>query len=155
MNYHKSIIGFFIFFIFLFCIQICLPSTNNPYSPNLLLIFLTYALYQHQPMYQCFTILIGIEFLSVLQLGASGFNSIILVPLIVNFLTIKTFLHLKLLAPGLFILTYEIIYELFMAILLHNHYNFVHVCIKTTITYFLFFIMCLIRPTSFEKHKTI
>lgn len=153
--YQKSIVIFFVLFIFLFCTQICFAHINNPYNPNLLLIFLTYALYQHQPLWQCITILLGIEFISLLQLGASGYNVIILIPLILNFLEIKTFLHLKLLTPGLFIFIYETVFELFISLLLSNSYNFIHVCTKTAITYFIFLVIHWLLPTSFKKLEIV
>lgn len=153
--YQRKTIIFFMLFIFLFCIQISFSNINNPYAPHALLIFLAYMLYQDQPLYLCFSALLGMEFLSLLQLGACGFNSVILIPLIAHFGAIKTFLHFKIIAPGLFIFIYELLFELCMSLLLQSDYNINHVCIKTAINYLLFLMLYSIKPISVEKHKTI
>lgn len=153
--YQRKPIIFFMIFMFLFCLQISASNINNSYHLDFLLVFLAYALHQDQSLYVCLSALVGMEFLSLLQLGACGFSTIILTPLIVYFSDLKTFLHFKIVAPGLFILTYEILFELCMSLKLKNDYSIYHVCIKTALNFLLFLILYFTKPTLFQKHKTL
>lgn len=151
MRLNSSTSTFFMLFISLLCIQVCSFSIKSPYLPNLLLVFLTYVLYQCRPLYQCFFILFGIELLSLLESGATGFNIIIATPLILNFLTVKTFLHLKLLAPAIFIFTYEMIHELSTSLSGYDAYSMNETCLRIVITYLLFLTVYAIWPTTLEQ----
>lgn len=151
---NKSIYYFFLIVFGLLCIEICTISFNKPYLPNLLLIFFIHLLYQHRPLYQCITTLLCIELISLLQTGISGFSSIILILLMSKFVNTKTFLHLKLLTPCLFIFMYEILSELFIFWLRSGSYHIIHICIQTCINCFAFLLLHWTQSILFQKKKT-
>jgi len=143
---NKSLFIFLMLFFFLFSAEICYGNFNKPYTPNLLLIFLAYLLYQQQPLYQYIITIFGIELISLLQSGINGMSSIILIPLMSKFFITKTFLHFKLLTPLLFIVIYEVIYESIMFLRHVTSCNFMHVCLHITINCVTFLIFYWILP---------
>ena len=148
---NKSTYTFFIIVFCLFCIEICTTSFNNPSLPNLLLVFFMHLLYQHNPTYQSFITLFGIELISFLQTGIGGLSSIVLIPLMSKFISTKTFLYLKLLTPCLFIFIYELFSELFMFSQLANPYSIIHVCIKTIVNCAAFLLLHWAHSALFQE----
>lgn len=140
---------FFITTLLLLCLEIYCKSFDNFYKPNILLTFLAYLLYKDSPLYQNIITIICIECIALLQTGANGLSFMILMPLILQFQTINRVLYRKFLAPFIFIFVYKVLYELTLCFLFSHTFNYIHICIQTTINYTTF----LILYNFFHKQK--
>ena len=144
---NKSAYTFFIIITCLLFIEICAKSFCNPFLPNLLLIYFTYMLYVHKPLYRAILCLIAIEIVSFVQTGIAGLSSIILIPIAVHFEALKKLLYTKLLTPCLCILIYEIMFETFVSWNSCNSYAYTHTLIRIIVNEFVFLIVAFVIPS--------
>ena len=148
---NKNFYLFFVFILFLLCLEIHTKIFFNPYAPNFLLIYFAYILYTHKPFYQAIFCIMSIELVSFLQTGIVGLSSIILIPLSLHFKTIKKFLHIKIVAPCLSIFIYDILFELISSWCLSFPYLISNIIIHTIVNELLLLLLLTITPTPMEN----